>query len=222
MVDAITALSAASSAATGTASSSSPTSSAVSQNQFLKLLVAQLQHQDPLDPAKGADFVAQLAQFASLEQTAQTNDHLTAIQSGQDSSSRAGLFGMVGKNVTADASTMTVTQGGATMPAMTAHLNGAAAKAQMVVTDAGGNVVKTIDLGPHAAGDITVPVDPSFNLNAGNYTVKIVATDASGAAVQGTASLTGQATAIEFQNGNTRIRIGGVTVTPASIQSIAN
>jgi len=221
MVDALSALSAATNAASG-ASSTSPTSSAVSQDQFLKLLVAQLQHQDPLDPQKGADFVAQLAQFASLEQTAQTNDHLTAIQSGQDSSSRAGLFGMVGKTVTAAADTMTVGAQGATMPSMTAHLNGAAAKSKLVVTDSAGNVVKSIDLGAHAAGDITIPMDPKFTMGAGNYTVKVVATDASGAAVQGSASLSGLATAIEFQNGSTRIRIGGVTVTPASIQSISN
>ncbi len=37
------------------------------QDQFLKLLVAQLQAQDPLDPVKNEDFVAQLAQFSTLE-----------------------------------------------------------------------------------------------------------------------------------------------------------
>ena len=38
------------------------------QTQFLKLLVAQLQGQNPLDPKDGSEFVAQLAQFSSLEE----------------------------------------------------------------------------------------------------------------------------------------------------------
>lgn len=52
---------------------------AVSQEMFLKLLVEQLKHQDPLNPADGTQFVAQLAQFSNLEQTAQMREDLDAI-----------------------------------------------------------------------------------------------------------------------------------------------
>jgi flagellar hook assembly protein FlgD len=47
----------------------SSNSSAVTKDMFLKLLVAQIKNQDPLNPSDGAQFVAQLAQFTQLEQT---------------------------------------------------------------------------------------------------------------------------------------------------------
>lgn len=37
------------------------------KNQFLELMITQLKHQDPLNPAQNEDFIAQLAQFSSLE-----------------------------------------------------------------------------------------------------------------------------------------------------------
>ena len=53
---------------------------ALGRDQFLTLLVAQLKHQDPLNPLDGTDFTAQLAQFSSLEQQFAMNDNLEAIR----------------------------------------------------------------------------------------------------------------------------------------------
>lgn len=50
------------------------------QNQFLQLLVAQLKGQNPLDPMDGSDFVAQLAQFSSLEQLTQISASLDNVE----------------------------------------------------------------------------------------------------------------------------------------------
>ena len=50
------------------------------KNTFLKLLVTQLQNQDPLSPADGTQFVTQLAQFTSLEQSTQMSQDVSAIR----------------------------------------------------------------------------------------------------------------------------------------------
>ena len=76
-----TAINAASLAATAINSPSSTTNSTnatteVGKDTFLKLLVEQLKHQDPLNPQDGAQFVAQLAQFNSLEQLMSINERL--------------------------------------------------------------------------------------------------------------------------------------------------
>lgn len=55
------------------------------KNTFLKLLVAQLQNQNPLSPADGTQFVAQLAQFSDLEQSVQMRTDVAAIRSALDS-----------------------------------------------------------------------------------------------------------------------------------------
>ena len=52
-----------------------------SEQTFLKLLVAQLQNQDPTQPQDGTQFVAQLAQFATLEQDVQMRTDLDSINS---------------------------------------------------------------------------------------------------------------------------------------------
>lgn len=51
------------------------------KNQFMQLLAAQLQYQDPLEPMKDTDFIAQLAQFSSLEMLESLNATMTAFQS---------------------------------------------------------------------------------------------------------------------------------------------
>ena len=51
-----------------------------SEDTFLKLFVAQLQNQDPMNPQDGTQFVAQLAQFSTLEQTMQMSTDLSSIR----------------------------------------------------------------------------------------------------------------------------------------------
>ena len=51
----------------------------VAKNQFLQLFATQLQHQDPLDPAKQEDFLSQLAQFSSVETQLDMNTQLTGL-----------------------------------------------------------------------------------------------------------------------------------------------
>lgn len=52
----------------------------VSQDAFLKLLVAQIKHQDPLNPADGTQFLSQLAQFSGLEQLVGIRAELRAVR----------------------------------------------------------------------------------------------------------------------------------------------
>ncbi len=56
------------------------TNSTLNQNDFLKLLVSQIQFQDPLNPKSNTDMAAQMAQFTSLSQASETSASLAMIQ----------------------------------------------------------------------------------------------------------------------------------------------
>ncbi|MFM9938874.1 MAG: flagellar hook assembly protein FlgD [Hyphomicrobiaceae bacterium] len=64
---------------------------------FLQLLVAQMQNQDPLEPMKSTDYVAQLATFSQVEKTVEMNDRIAAMLT---SSRMEQAEGLIGKTVT--------------------------------------------------------------------------------------------------------------------------
>jgi len=58
----------------------SPAGGTLGKDEFVKLLVTQMQNQDPTNPMDGKDLAAQMAQFSSVEQLININDKLAALQ----------------------------------------------------------------------------------------------------------------------------------------------
>ena len=71
----------------------------VSRDDFLKLLIAQLQHQDPLNPMENQEFVAELATFSSLEQQQAQTQLLQKILDSNQSSNTSQALALIGKDV---------------------------------------------------------------------------------------------------------------------------
>ena len=84
---------------TGTpaASTQATKNASLGKDDFLKLFVAQLQHQDPMNPMQDSDFMGQMAQFSTLEQT--TNMATANAQMAADMSMSSALS-LLGKTVT--------------------------------------------------------------------------------------------------------------------------
>ena len=98
--------------AVGSTSSATTTVSAngIGQEDFLKILLTQLSYQDPLKPMDNQEFIAQMAQFTTLEQTKQLNDRLDSLLSIESSSQSIGLIGKtVEINTSSGSSVGTVT-----------------------------------------------------------------------------------------------------------------
>jgi len=65
----------------------------LSQQEFLNIMLTQLQFQDPLKPMDNEQFLAQMAQFSALAQTAQMNDRIDTLLSIQSATQSIGLIG---------------------------------------------------------------------------------------------------------------------------------
>ena len=76
--------------AAGTQAAKSGTNSAMGKDQFLKLFVAQLQHQDPMNPMQDSDFMGQMASFSTLEQ----------VSNLASENARSNAIGLLGRTVT--------------------------------------------------------------------------------------------------------------------------
>src|SRR5690606_41845193 len=104
-------------------------------DSFLTLLTTQLRNQDPLDPLDTEKFTSQLVQFASVEQTIQTNKHLEMLIGLQAAADRDGALSMIGKTIMTDGDKAANLGAGAdwtySLPA------GAAAVSLVVVNDQG-------------------------------------------------------------------------------------
>lgn len=94
------------SAASAVGASQPAQSSSLGIEDFLKILTAQLNNQDPLKPVDNEEFIAQIAQFASLEQSRELNDKIGSLLSSQSASQSVGLLG---KTVDASVNGNTVT-----------------------------------------------------------------------------------------------------------------
>ena len=212
------------SAATNAAPSTvTPTGSAdLGKDQFLQILVAQLQNQDPTQPQDSSQFVAELAQFSSLEAQQNTVSDLNALMLGQATANSTAATSFIGKQIGFTGGT--VNWDGTTGVAATVNLPSAANQLTVAIADANGSVVRTLQLGAESAGNVQVAWDGRDNTGTpvapGSYTLQPAAFDSSGSALPVNLSTTGTVTGVEFQSGVPYLQVGTSLVQMSNVTSI--
>lgn len=119
------------------------------KTQFLELMIAQLENQDPLDPAKNEDFIAQLAQFSTVEGIENLNTGVNNMAAAMQSSLTLQSASLVGRNVLVSAEQGLRTEAGM---AGTIELGADVGELLVDITDANGALVTQLNLGPQSAG----------------------------------------------------------------------
>jgi flagellar basal-body rod modification protein FlgD len=121
------------------------------KDAFLQLLVTQLKNQNPLEPQDNGAFVAQLAQFSSLEGITTLNDTVSGIAGNYNSSQALQASSLVGRSV--------ITPGDKAVVDTSKSMNGSVvvpgsvAGVTLKIADKDGKTVRTIDMGSQTAGD---------------------------------------------------------------------
>jgi flagellar basal-body rod modification protein FlgD len=196
------------------------------KDQFLKLLIAQLQNQDPMNPMQGDQMASELAQFSSLEQLQEINTTLTGQQSGTGAllgAVQAGAaINTIGHTVVAQGNQVQVggTNGQTTV---TVGLSGAAASGTLHIYNSAGVEVGTETLGSLSAGKQSIDITAATKgLPAGTYTYSVDAKDGSGAAVTVQTYTTGKVDGISSGQNGITLTIGGMSVPYANVIQILN
>ncbi len=187
------------------------------QQDFLKLLVAQLRHQDPLNPVQNTEFVTQLAQFTSLEQTMGINSRLDLLANQTRGLANSEAVNLVGQDVVVSGNRLTHEGTGA--PVLF-NLDAATAETKVVVLDEFGKEVKTIDLGPQVAGRGQVRWDGTDNTGTrvppGTYSATISAKSGEGSAVVVSQETTGTVESVSFEQGYAVLKLDNGVSVPVS------
>lgn len=189
--------------------SASTSKSTLGKDDFLKLLTAQLSNQDPLQPVDNQAFIAQLAQFSSLEQLQGVTSRLDSLLLAATSSNQLGAASLVGKDVSFKTSDVDLS--GGTSPALEAHLD-ARADVVAIIQDPTGRTVRTLALGAHDAGSFDLGWDGrdgnGNTLPSGRYSVKLAAKAADGSDVAVEARSRGRAQGVSFDASGAHLIIG--------------
>jgi flagellar basal-body rod modification protein FlgD len=197
---------------------------ATTRNDFLKLLVAQLSHQDPLAPQDGSAFVTQLSQLAQTEQSENQTAILQKIQGQLVASAGGQAVSLVGREVTARFSSITLD--GQSGSPLQFTLDKDAASATLIIRDAKGNLVRTMRTAP-LKGGVQVQLwdgknDSGLPLPAGSYQLAVSAVDGAGAPVGARTEVKGTVTGVAFDAGQPELLVGATRVKLGDVAQVSN
>jgi len=192
----------------------------VDYESFLKLLTAQLRNQDPLAPMDATQFMTQLAQLSTVEQSMKTNDTLTEVLDTLKSSGMRMDMAFLGRKVEAATTSLPLADG----KAETAYtVAGTPASVKIEVLNAAGSVV-------HSAAGSLQTGRQTFAWNGrtasgatmpdGLYSVRITAKDKDGKALETASVIADTVTEVRTVDGATQFVLkSGATVGASAILS---
>lgn len=196
------------------------------KDDFLELLVAKLSNQDPMNPVQDEDFVAQLAQFSSLEQLSNMNDNL--LQDIQwnymlsQTISNTMATSLIGRSVKADSSMIYLETAGTAD--LSIDLDRTASEVTITIRDQNGNTVRTITEKGLDAGEHLIKWDGLDNNGVqaagGGYTVSVSAVDAEGNEFSPDQFIEGKVKGITYRDGMALLNINGQDLPLASVLEV--
>jgi flagellar basal-body rod modification protein FlgD len=188
-------------------------------DQFLLLLTAQLQNQNPLDPLDTNQFTQQLVQFAQVEQQINMNSALNQLITLQQNTQTTQAISLVGATVTVDGATARLANGAAAW-SFSPDKTGTAT---LTVKDSSGQVVYSADR-TVSPGDQTFVWDGKNNSGTrmpdGKYTLSVSLKDTSGTSTALSVEHTGVVEGVDLTKSPPTLTIDGLEYTLDQIKEV--
>ncbi|MCX5834807.1 MAG: flagellar hook assembly protein FlgD [Deltaproteobacteria bacterium] len=201
---------------TGSTSSTSSTSKIMGKEEFLKMLIAQLKNQNPLNPLDGTEFTAQLAQFSSLEQLQNVYTELKALSQRQASLNNSQLVSLIGQEVTVKGNAFTAAGGPV---GLSYDLTQDANRVWVRIYDQQGGLVDTITSTNQKTGTNSVTWSNTGSLT-GNFTFEVTAADKAGNAISVSGITSGIVTGVNYREDTPYLIVDGKEISVSDVLSV--
>jgi flagellar basal-body rod modification protein FlgD len=181
----------------------------LSKDDFMKLFLTELQYQDPTAPMDTEKILAQTSQLATIESADNTNQALTDLSAALASSQEFSTIAAIGKMADLGSDAIALDKGNNSTFEM--YFPNEIAQGIVAITDADGNVVKTLEVGSNPAGVYQFTwdgTDSSLNsVDSGIYHVNATYTDATGNSLQ-TRLGAYPIESVRFEQGKSLLKLG--------------
>lgn len=201
-------------------------SKSLGKDDFLQLMITKLRYQDPLNPMDDADFIAQLAQFSTLEQMnniaegISTSNQWSFLQMQSINNTMAA--GLIGKDIKATYNGVYVDA--TNKPQITFTTDQFAADVEFTVRDTAGNLIATLKDNNIEPGVNSIEWDGRDNqgnrVDQGYYTIEVSATDGSGQTFRPRLSLVGTVEGIIYREGAAFLRVNGTEIPLGDVTAV--
>jgi flagellar basal-body rod modification protein FlgD len=202
-----------------TASAAPVPGATLGKDDFLKLLITQLQNQDPLNPLDQNQFLAQTAQFSSLEQLQNLNAGIGDLKTAMTGSSFAQAAALLGKTVMSASSSTTFD--GATPVSLPFAVDSPASQVNVDVLGADGSIIRRLTVGNVPAGASAVTWDGLDSQGGaatpGTYTYRVSAAGVTGGAQPIAAAAQGVVSGVTLLGSQVMYRVGNLLVSQSDI-----
>jgi len=192
------------------------------KDAFLKLMLTQLQQQDPTNPMKSHEMAAQLAQFTSVEQLTNINENIKKMGQGSSQTGQYDVLALIGKQVSGDSSLIDRKVGDKTHN-IEFNLPQAATEATISIKDEKGTVVRTYNLNQLKEGKNQLSwnglQDDGKDAPAGPFTVQIDAKNG-GQKMMVNTKFEGAVDGVQFTSKGPVLMVGGKSLNLRDVKTI--
>ncbi len=196
-------------------------SSELGQDDFLRIMLAQLENQDPTSPLEGNEFLSQITQFSIAEGVSGLNDSFSNLTNSLTSNQALQASALVGRSVLVPGDTAELSEG-RTLQGRATLLEGANS-VTVDIFNQGGELVNTLHLGPQSAGNVDFTWDGLTNggtpAEQGAY--RVIARANVGGTEQALSTLiSARVDSVTLQNGGGSLEVNLAGIGPVSFSSV--